>query len=111
MKSFIFLLLALATCTSAGAQQTKDGKDVSWKRIAADTSLTFQEVVIICDSLFANSPVVDTNEDRPAMKYDRWKRFWWNRLDASTGRPYNFQGGVLQKIISGTNYNDCQRIA
>lgn len=111
MKSLIFFLLALAACTSAGAQQTKDGKDVSWKRIAADTSLTFQEVVTICDSLFANSPVVDTGEDGPAMKYNRWKQFWWNRVDASTGRPHDFQVGVLQKIISGTNYNDCQRVA
>lgn len=75
MKSFIFLLLALAACASTVAQQTKDGKDVSWKRIAADTSLTFQDVVTICDSLFTNSPVVD-------------------RLDAHTGRLNEFQKGT-----------------
>jgi|GEM_PF-1669966 len=109
MKNFILLLLALTVFAFANAQQTKDGKDVSWKRIASDTSLTFQEVVTICDSLFANSPTIDTSEDGPSMKYNRWKQFWWNRIDARTGRPYDFQKGALQKIINGTNYNDCQR--
>lgn len=104
-SAFLFLL------GWPGIAHAQSDRDVDWQYYAQDTTLTFPQIVSICDSLFLIAgEVVDTNiveGEGTEARYRQWQRFWLPRLDSATMRPHNYGKGVMARIIAGTNTNVC----
>ena len=78
---------------------------IDWSKYADDTSLTYQQIIQICDSMFEQSGAMndkegdntqqtkdkEENDNTPYFSYLRWKQFWATRLDGTTGKVYGLK--------------------
>lgn len=105
MKKLITALLFCIITFPAFAQFDSGYIERNWPAIASDTNRTYQEIVGICDSMFAlvgysDSAALDTTEieeidGSPYVLYRRWRNFWASRCDVETGKLHDFMADAL----------------
>ncbi len=121
MKKFMLTLIVALSClcgvtvlAQEGATHTKEAGLLNWRDIARDKSLTYQEIVRRCDSLFKdyvkekqeayketiagksrdaskgskNGQEEEYGEGSQYTKYIRWRMMNGPRMDAKTGKPF-----------------------
>ena len=127
------LAIAILLCSRNLYAQQQDtskqqlGENVDWEGYAHDTTLTFQQIVTACDSMFALEGVgvkdtttkddsLSTEADTAGMENDnssyasycKWRSFWMTRLDATTGKIYGLGKILALKTMQSPYYADCQ---
>lgn len=140
MKKIMFtfiVALGFLCCPDIFAQEKNssagEAKLSRWRDIARDKSLTYQEVVRQCDSLFsdyvkekqvkfkeaiankdrqaekaAGDKAEETEENGPYAKYLRWRMMNGPRLDTRTGRPYsNPEKGAPRAAAKNMYWRQC----
>jgi len=93
------LILFLLLSVNIGYAQTDSFNRTKWRQYIQDNSLTFAAITQKSDSLFTDNS--DSLEDGERANYNRWKYFWGNRIDATTGKMFDFNAAWLQKYSLG----------
>ncbi len=113
-------IIVIYACTSYGQDSTIQTN--RWRTYASDTSITYRQIVILCDSLFALAGYPDSTgiasdssdtvasidaTETPYTDYVRWKTFWAFRTDVTTGKLHDFGADASAKMSSssGATYN------
>ena len=124
MKKYLLIAcLIMFASNICYAQDSTATINTSWTKYAADTSLTFMQIVATCDSEFAaagyitsdtvstpggDTAAADKDYDGSSFyQYLLWKSFWVTRLDMATGKPHSFAIDALSTLTSGLSPTDC----
>ncbi|PQJ10503.1 hypothetical protein CJD36_011035 [Flavipsychrobacter stenotrophus] len=120
-RNLLLLAFVLFISFASKGQDTTAVINTNWPNIARDTSLTYEQIATICDSLFKQAGYSLT-EDIPSEQeeeeegrkekeggayndYKRWKHFFATRIDISTGKPHSFVAEAL--TTSGSSPSNC----
>ncbi len=117
-KSILAACILLLAANFSFAQDSTATINSTWPVYATDTSLTFRQIVITCDSLFALAGYPDTtgdgadtsfaeNDGKPYYEYLTWRNFWGTRCDVATGKLHNFAADVVAMLTSGSSPSNC----
>ena len=112
------LLAALLLCGSLLCNAQADSTaaiNTTWFSYANDTNLTLQQITRICDSQFTSAGYVtasdaDSGKDEdgtPYVDYLRWKSFWGDRYDVTTGKLHDFVKDAAARLTGGLPPTNC----
>ena len=132
MKKITLFFVVISIGIHAHAQDTA-AINTLWPRYAGDTSLTYQQIVTICDSMFAaagypvfpdssgtdndsttnndsvqNNEQIESEDGKPFYDYSLWKTFYATRLDVATGKPHDFALAASGALSSSSSPSNCR---